>query len=73
MQDSDQCPGVLVVHLDKKVTCSIPDCHVLGIFPDVMPGHHMFVTCNEMFVVDECPRCQRGGHVSPRSSPTNRL
>ena len=47
MHDSPRCPGVLVVHLDKTVTCTSPDCEVFRTFNDMISGHCMFVTCDE--------------------------
>lgn len=55
-----QCPGVVLVHSDRTLTCSEAECELRGTGSSTMVlGHTMFVPCEAVAGRGPCPWCDQ--------------
>jgi hypothetical protein len=50
------CSGVVLVHANRRFTCTSPDCHVPDFWRSVLDAHELFVPCGEE-LGSACPIC----------------
>jgi len=50
------CSGVVLVHANRRFTCTSPDCHVPDFWRSVLDAHELFVPCGEA-LGSACPIC----------------
>ena len=52
----DQCSGTVIVHTNRRFTCSYPSCEDATIGRRMLDRHGWFVACSEALGPD-CPLC----------------
>jgi hypothetical protein len=51
------CDGVIIVHVDRTITCTNPDCDVVDSVLDLFDRHCWFIPCAET-LGSRCPTCR---------------